>query len=786
MLTLLLAALALAPDHPPVADTSYSGLAHQLDVRIPRSDQPVTIDGRLDEPVWRSAAVLRGFSQYAPTDGLAAADSTEVLVWYSATAIHFGIRAFQPAGTVRATLADRDHISQDDNVTLFLSTFNDGRQAAVFGVNPLGQQADGMLVERGSQSDASFTSALQSREAVDLSPDFVYQSKGRVTDYGYEVEIRIPFKSLRYQSADVQTWGINVTRVAQYRGYEYSWAPALRAAASFLGQSGHLVGLTELRRGLVVDITPEVTQHTDGAPPAAGAWSYVGKQPTVGANVRWGVTNNLTLNGTVNPDFSQVEADAGQISFDPRAALYFAEKRPFFLDGLEQFTVPNNLIYTRRIVQPVGAAKLTGKVGNTEIALLSAVDAASASASGRNDPVFNIVRLQRDVGAQSRLGMMYTDRVDGDDYNRVLEVDSRVVWDQIYSLQLQAAGSATRQAGVSTTAPMWDIRFRRQGHNFGLNALYNGLDDQFVTKSGFLSRVGEVHANIQPTYTWFGEAGAFVEQATGDILLDDIWAYHNFFHSGDARDKKNHYDLHAQLRGGWQVGASLLLETFGFDPAYYNGLYRIERPHPGAASDTLPFTGTARLPNRDWVLSAATPQFKNLTLSVLYLWGQDENFYEWASSLITYANIAADIRASEQLRIGFTYQLQDFVRPDDHTRTARVRDPRLKLEYQVTPSVFVRLIGEYVSTYTDSLRDDTRTNLPLLVYDQPSARWVRPARTTVNAFRGDFLFSYKPVPGTVLYLGYGASMAEPTPFDFRQLQRSSDAFFVKASYLFRL
>lgn len=785
VLPLLLAALALGPATPPPA-VVYRGIARELDVRIPRFDQSVTIDGRLDEPVWRSAAELTGFSQYAPTDGVPAADSTQVLVWYSATAIHFGIRAYQPAGTVRATLADRDRISQDDNVTLFLSTFNDGRQAAVFSVNPLGQQADGMLVERGTVSGASFLSQAQPREATDLSPDFVYQSKGHVTDWGYEVEIRIPFKSLRYQSAAVQSWGINVTRVAQYRGYEYSWAPALRAAASFLGQGGRLDGLTDLHRGLVVDLTPEVTQRIDGLPPAGGGWSYVGKRPSLGANVRWGVTNNLTLNGTVNPDFSQVEADAGQISFDPRAALYFPEKRPFFLDGLEQFSVPSNLIYTRRIQQPVAATKLTGKVGRTEIALLSAVDAPSASASGQDNPVFNIVRLQRDLGAESRVGMMYTDRVDGGNSNRVLEIDGRVVWDTIYSMQVQGAGSVTGATGRTTTAPLWGLTTRRSGRTFGMTLSLSGIDDQFVTKSGFLSRVGQVHAVIAPAWTWYGRPGALVEQATGDVLLDGTWAYRNFFHSGDARDKKNHYNLHAQLRGGWNVGASLLLETFGYDPGYYNGLYRIEVPRPGQPSDTIAFMGTARLPNRDWVLSASTPQLKHLTLSALYVWGKDENFAEWASSDITYANISADIRASEQLRLGFTYQLQDFIRPSDRSRSGRVQDPRLKVEYQVNRSLFVRLIGEYVSTFTDSLRDDSRTNQPLLVYNAVTQRWVRTTRSTVNVFRGDFLFSYKPVPGTVLYVGYGAAMSEPAAFYLRDLRRRSDAFFLKASYLFRL
>jgi hypothetical protein len=200
LLPLLAAALHLTPPPPhrePPAGAVFNGRAKQLQVKPPRLEAQITIDGVLDEPAWRDAAVLTGFSQYAPLDGLPAADSTQVLVWYSPTAIHFGIRAFQPQGTVRATLADRDRISQDDNVQLYLGTFNDGRQATVFSVNPLGIQADGIIVERGTTPGGGFGGGIgAAREAPDLTPDFVYSSKGRVTDFGYEVEVRIPFKSL--------------------------------------------------------------------------------------------------------------------------------------------------------------------------------------------------------------------------------------------------------------------------------------------------------------------------------------------------------------------------------------------------------------------------------------------------------------------------------------------------------------------------------------------------------------------------------------------------------------
>src|SRR5918998_1149002 len=172
----LLLALCSGITDPP---TTYDGRTGKLSVRAPRIEAEPEIDGKLEEAVWGQAAVLTGFSQFSPTDGVPAADSTEVLVWYSPTAILFGIRAFEAHGAVHATLADRDRISSDDYVQILLSTFNDGRQALVFSVNPLGVQADGALVETGNRSGGF--SAGPAREQADLSQDFVYQSKGRLT-----------------------------------------------------------------------------------------------------------------------------------------------------------------------------------------------------------------------------------------------------------------------------------------------------------------------------------------------------------------------------------------------------------------------------------------------------------------------------------------------------------------------------------------------------------------------------------------------------------------------------
>ena len=164
-----------------------------------RRPQRSPIDGVLDEPVWQQAARLTDFSQYSPVDGRPAEDATEVLVFYSPTAIYFGVKAHAAPGAVHATLANRDRIDADDAIQIFLNPFKDGRQALVFGVNPLGIQSDGALVEgTNNRGGAAFGGLESGREVTDLTPDYVFQSKGRLTDYGYEIEIAIPFKTLRF------------------------------------------------------------------------------------------------------------------------------------------------------------------------------------------------------------------------------------------------------------------------------------------------------------------------------------------------------------------------------------------------------------------------------------------------------------------------------------------------------------------------------------------------------------------------------------------------------------
>ena len=327
MLLTALLAVALLPD----SGLVYDGRQNRIHVDVPRIDTVATIDGRLDEPVWSRAARLTGFSQYQPVDGRPAEELTEILVWYSPDAIYFGIKAKEIHGNVvHATQANRDNIASEDQVQILLDTDNERELAFLFGVNPLGVQQDGTRSAQfaGGAGGASATGGGSANinpldGTVDLNPDYVWDSKGRLVPGGYEVEVRIPFKSLRYPEGNVQRWGIHILRRVQHSGYQDTWAPAVRAAANFLTQSGTLDGMHDLQRGLVLEATPTITGKVDGAPNVNGGRDYTSNSE-VGGDVKWGIRQSLTLNATINPDFSQVEADVGQVLLNERFALFLS------------------------------------------------------------------------------------------------------------------------------------------------------------------------------------------------------------------------------------------------------------------------------------------------------------------------------------------------------------------------------------------------------------------------------------------------------------------------------
>ena len=738
----------------------------------------VKIDGIMDEAVWATAPVLTGFSQYSPTDGRPAPDSTEVRVWYSAHAIYFGIRAFEPHGSVRATLAERDHIQSDDYVEIHLDTFREQRRAFVFIVNPLGIQADGTKNEGGGWIPGSNIMPGMN----DLSADFHWQSHGRVTDNGYEVEVRIPYTSLRFPSSSQQTWGIQFNRRVQHSGYETTWTPVARGNASFTAQQGYLSGMTGLVRGVDVELNPELTNTSTGLPGmanglSASGWRYE-NSPGIGGNIRAGLGSNFVLNGAVKPDFSQVEADATQVAADQRFALFYPERRPFFVEGADAFNVPNTLIYTRTIVQPAVAAKLTGRVGRSNVALLSAYDAPSGLSADLKSLV-NVVRVTRDFSEQSRSGLLYSGRSSDRHDNQLLGADLTHVFGGMYYASAQYANSSTNDhaSGSKSSGSLWELAVDRTGRRTGFHYNLTGVQPGFESANGFVARTGYVKPNASNRLTFFGSPGAAFEQYQVFFSYNGVWQYDDFFKGKSLLESSLSMRNGLTFRGGWTVSYTPELATFAFDAASHSGVFL------ATGSGPVAFTPSPRITRATHEFSVGTPQFQRFSASAGITHGNDVDFFETARVRRTALNGSLDWRPDSRLRVNATYASNEFTRRIDGSTSFSTQIPRLKLEYQMTRSVFVRLVTQYEATRREALRD-WRTGELLLVRAANGA-YVPSVAEISNLLRADWLFAYRPSPGTVFFAGYGSSLREPEALAFDRLRRVEDGIFVKASWVMR-
>jgi len=780
MLLTTLVATALLQDSARI----YDGRAKDVHIDVPRIESTATIDGNLDEPVWRSAARLTGFSQYQPVDGRPADEPTEVLVWYAPDAIYFGIRARELHGNVvRATHANRDNIDSEDQVQILLDTDNARQIAFLFGVNPYGVQQDGTRSAQfaggaggPSATGGGFRNINPLEGSVDLNPDYFFESKGRLVENGYEVEVRIPFKSLRYQSARVQSWGLHILRRVQHTGFQDTWAPAIRANANFLAQSGTLDGLHDLRRGLVLEATPTVVARADRSPTVGNGRSYQ-RKGELGGDTRWGIRQNLTLNGTINPDFSQVEADVGQVLLNERFALFYPEKRPFFLDGLELFDTPNQLIYTRRIVAPVGGVKLTGKLGGTNIGSMIVGDDRQYSWAGNHALLFGVSRLRHDFGSGNTLGAVATTREDGSNYSRMGAGDFRFYHSKLYFAQFQVAGSWTDSLGNRRKGSIYQGDWDRTGRAWGFHYTLRSVDPGFNAAAGFVNRTGIMEARAFNRLSFYGAQGALVQTYGAFLGWNRVW--NNVGNGHGLAESTESITPSATIRGGWQLSGAVTHSYFAFDPSQYAGLtVQRPRPAPTTAFDTIAFVVPG--PEKDqWAGSfrITTPTYRFFSGTASITGGQVPIFREAAPGSSSRIDAALDLRPTTAIRSSLQFSRLTIARKSDGSRFSSETIPRIKVEYQVSPPIFLRLVGQYAARSRSPLED--RNGNPILV------NGVLDTGTTTNEFSTDWLFSYRPVPGTLLYLGYGSTLEEPREFRFQDLRRTRDGFFGKISYLFR-
>src|SRR5262245_59693384 len=454
---------------PPFAQTgARPGNLSRL-VSIGRFEVSPTIDGKLDDPAWREAAALRDFYQTQPGDNTVPSHPTTIKIGYDKERLYLGIYAVDDPKKVRATMAKRDNITSDDYVAIYLDTFNDRRRAYLLMFNPLGAQQDALFSE-GSEPD--------------FSVDVVMGSKGVLTADGYSIEVAIPFKSLRYEAGKGRLWGVHALRYIRRLDEEDSWAPLRRdkagldkgsskeARARFLAQAGHITGLEDISTERSLEIIPVLTIAETGrrvrALPRGASLPDPGRFVNQPVNADAGLTGKVTLTSggafdfALNPDFAEVEADQPQITANQRFPLFFEERRPFFLEGADIFRTPIRTFHSRTIIDPDVALKLSGKRGRTSFGALLASDNAPGNFSQdeRNDPAqfpaisrfidhnayAGVLRVRRDVGDQSSLGLIATSSDFIEKHNHLAGVDGRLSLDRNTFFTFQLLGTNSRRS----------------------------------------------------------------------------------------------------------------------------------------------------------------------------------------------------------------------------------------------------------------------------------------------------------------------------------------------------
>jgi len=796
----LAGALACAPVCTLPADTAssaaYDGARGELHASIPRLDDPeVRIDGRLDEPAWETASVLTGFTQYKPVEGVAASERTEVRVFYTESDLYLGIRAFAAdPSRIRSTLAERDQITQDDHVRIFLDTFHDRRRAFAFYVNPLGIQQDGVY------SDG---------RGVNFSPDFIFHSRGRLTPDGYEVEVRIPLKSFKFPAGQEQTWGLNVIRVIPATGAEESWAPRARNEASDLARSGTLRGIRDLRPGKLFEVNPTLTARREGIREESG-FVRGDPEPDMGVNVKYGVTSELTFDATVNPDFSQVEADADQITVNERFALSLAEKRPFFLEGADLFSTSESLVYTRAIVDPAVGARLTGKVGALNLAYLGAVDDAPLNSPARYAPeaeraVFHVGRVRRDVGSQgSTVGALATSRQVGDAFNRVAAVDARIRFGEVYTFGAQAGGSWTRgwapsEAGRDSTpagapvatedraAHIAHVFLDRTARRWGYIVTLRDVPEDFRTETGFVRRLGITELNGHNRFTRYGAPGGLVQRVDLRSSANRVFPGRGFWEGNGPAEGSTSMRVEAELRGNHSLELGWSRAFYTLDPRSYAG-YSLPAAGGGFVTGDALIGPSPRMGGLDGVtLELESSYFRTVDAGLGLQWRETPIFAEGTRGEERIVEGEVALRPTGALRLDASLRRSVLYRASDGSRYSDALVPRVRAEYQLSRAVAVRGLAQYSVEEVDVLRaPDGRAYLrdgePFRVRRGNLPAWDQPQ---LNPLRLDLLFSYRPSPGTMVFLGYGREVVDEESFRFGGLAPRVDGVFFKVSYLFR-
>jgi hypothetical protein len=687
-----------------------------------KTDTPPVLDGILDDPVWQKSPNETGFKTYYPDYGKDMPEDTIVYYAYDRENLFFAFRCFDSEpNKIKASVTSRDNIHPDDWICINLDPFNDQQFLHVFYCNPLGIQGDSTF-EGGNE---------------DFSVDMVWYSAGRIDEEGYAIELKIPFKSLRFSHKEPVEMGIIFERMISRRSEGGTYPPLdPKQGPNFLTQTRPLV-FHGVKHYKLFEVLPGATyshRHAQNQ----GKLASEGGVGDLSLTAKYGITSHLILDGTVNPDFSQVEADAGQVDFNLRYALFFEEKRPFFLEGLEKFNFGgfhegdplSEVVHTRTIVDPLMGFKLNGRIGDKNtVAAIYAMDELPEELT-ENYAHFGIFRYKRALANDSFIGGFYTGRERERGFNRVFGLDGQ--------LRLNKSSVFGYHGFLSSTRPD-EESVRTDGHALGLHYMYTtrdwvvmlGLQDiseDFQTETGYITRLGITRFRSGFMRMFYPQSGIIKR-------IDPI------VHSTQIRDKfsdlyetDNSFDLRFLL---------LRNSTIVLGYRYSNEVWLGERF------------------NTSWGRFIASSQItKQFFLSLNYYYQKKiryiaDPFQGSGSDAIA----SLKYLPSEKLHLELRFIYSDFTRDSDSQKEYDYTIIRSKNTFQLNKYLFFRVIVEH-----NSFRKQLMT---------------------------DFLASFTYIPGTVIHIGYG-SLYEKIRWEdgyyrpadhFLETRRG---FFFKASYLWRL
>jgi len=710
--------------------------------KISMATSRIIVDGILDEKAWHDAAIIKLPFEWRPGDNIPAPVDTDCLVVYDKNYFYVGFRCFDPdPSKIRAHLMDHDAIDtliQDDHVVVMVDTFNDERRGFQFRVNPLGVQADANFSEMEGYEDFSW--------------DAIWSSAGKITEWGYSIEVAIPFNQLRFpHSVELQTWGFSAERSyprnVRHRVISHRRD---RNVACILCQVNKITGFRGVTPGYNLEFDPTLTgNRTDEREIFPGGNMESGKEKAEpGLTVRWGITPNLILNATVNPDFSQVEADVAQLEINTRFALHYPEKRPFFLEGADFFLTPFEAVFTRTVADPTGGVKLTGKIGKNAVGFFGTYDRinnlifpsnqGSKSTSINQNVVSGVLRYRRDVGQSSAVGFIYTGRAGEDYYNHVAGFDGFFRLSKTKTLNMQYLHSETDypeevslifgQKLKSIKGDALFVALQHQGRNWSYGFGYRDITPEFRADHGYIPRVDlhQFEGSIAPVF--WGKKGDWYNMLSFGIGGEAVYD-----HDRNLTDQR----IHLQ---GYYLGP--LQSTVVFN------LNRIKQLYGGKSYDLNQAVLFSELKPVGGLCFSLTGQYGD---------GVDYNNFRKAGTLYLMPFMEINLGRHINFNLRHSYERLGLKREEIYQADLS----QVCLIYNFSVRTFVRAIIQYL---------DVSRNPELYIF---------PVKEKTKTFFTQFLFSYKLNPQTVFFIGYSDNYLGMTGIDIIQTDRT---FFVKLGY----